>query len=365
MPRAEPVSAIRVVGSDRILLAAAPAQVVKRGDQSYRMPEETFDATQRAADFDALALARLPRRWAGQRPVVAAAGKVQQLFQPAVTVPDLEPADRIVTVTIGEETHAYPVLLLYSVAGVLDLVGGRQVFVTWSPVTQVARCLVPQVDDKPLELQDAGLVYRGNELLFDVGTGSLWDTLTGAALTGPMVGKTVQVLPSDVLPWGQLKQDQPTANVLVLPGTTFDKQVRDRVEAYLNSPAIPVPVVPPKATPAAPAAPAAESGEAPQAAGQGGPPPKAFVLGIAVGKESRAYDLGALFSAGKKELKDAVGGRDFEITVTSPRTAQATSGGKPVDAPVMLYFGWKQAHPETTVYGAAAPAAAPEPPAAP
>lgn len=104
----------------------------------------------------------------------------------------------------------------------------------------------------------------------------------------------------------------------------------------------------------------------PTAAAPAGPKPKSFVLGIAVGKQSRAYDLGALFSEGKKELKDSVGGKDFDIEVTSPRTAIATSGGKPVDARVMLYFGWKEAYPDSTVYGMPepAPAAAPPPKAA-
>ena len=77
------------------------------------------------------------------------------------------------------------------------------------------------------------------------------------------------------------------------------------------------------------------------------------MLGLSAGGQSRAYDLRTLFTAGQTSLKDTVGGQDFDITITSPRTATATSAGKPADAPVMLWFGWKELHADTSVYGAA------------
>ncbi len=371
-PSAEPVAPIYVVGSNRVLIAASPPQLVKRGQQTFRTAEETFDVTQRAPSFDPALLMRMPGRWAGQRPVVMAAGKLQELFQPAVTVKDLQPTDRAITVTIGDETHVYPVDLMSSLAGVIDLVGGRQVFVTWSPVTQLARCLDLTVDGKAVQWQDAGLVYRGNEVLIDPATGSLWDSFGGDALSGSMAGKVTQDLIAEVWPWADWVQAHATSNVLVLPGDTPDKESAQRMESYLSSPSVPIPLAHAPAPPPAPTAPAATgmpatSGSpvtpmAPTAPSTpAGPALKSFVLGIAVGKESRAYDLGALFSEGKKELKDSVGGKDFEITVTSPRTAIAASDGKPADASVMLYFGWKEAHPDSTVYGAPAPAAAPAP----
>ena len=107
------------------------------------------------------------------------AGRAEEFFQPAATLTSLQAEDRMVVVSIGTETHVYPANLLAVVAGVTDMVGGRRVFVTWSPVTQLARCLAAKMDDKPIDWQDAGLVYRGNEVMFDAGTGSLWDTATG------------------------------------------------------------------------------------------------------------------------------------------------------------------------------------------
>ena len=157
----------------------------------------------------------------------------------------LQPADRVVVLTVGPETHVYPVDLLSSVAGVLDQVGGRDVFVTLSPLTQLARCLVAQMDDKSVDWQDAGLVYRGNEVLFDSATGSLWDTFRAPPLTGPLAGKTAQLLPAQVWPWRQWKEDHPTSNVMVLPGATLDKDAAQRVEAYLSSPVVPIPLPPP------------------------------------------------------------------------------------------------------------------------
>jgi hypothetical protein len=39
-----------------------------------------------------------------------------------------------------------------------------------------------------------------------------------------------------------------------------------------------------------------------------------------------------------------------EVVVTSRRTAHARSEGEPVDAAVMLWFAWKENHPETELY---------------
>lgn len=241
-PRAEPVSPIRVVGSDRVLVAAAPSQLVKRGGQTFRTAEDTFDVTKMAPDFKPALLLRMPGRWAGQRPTIMAAGKLQELFQPAVTVKDIQPTDRVVTVTVGDETHAYPVALLTTMAGVIDQVGGSRVFVTWSPLTQLARCFAAELDGKAVQWQDAGLVYRGDEVLFDAGTGSLWDSLSGSALSGPMAGKAVKDLPAEVWPWADWVKDHATTNVLVLPGAAPDAKAAERIEAYLSSPDVPIPL---------------------------------------------------------------------------------------------------------------------------
>jgi hypothetical protein len=332
MPAAEPVMPVGVIGSDRVLIGASPAHLVKSGDRTYLVPEQTFDATQTAPGVDRRGMARLAGRWAGQRVVVAAAGKLQEIFQPASTVTDLQPDDRVVVLTMGKETHVYPVDFLSTVACVADEVAGSRVAIVWSPVTQAARCLAAEVDGKPVQWEDAGLVYRGDEVLFDAGTGSLWDSFSGAALTGPMAGKTAQVLPVQVWPWGQWHGEHPASQVLLVPGFKADKDAAQHIEKYLGSSTPPVPLSHKPETPS-------------------GVSDMAFVLGLAVGKEARAYDLGALFDSGKRELKDTVGGKQLEIEVTSPRTAVATSDGQSVDAPVMLYFGWREEHPETTLYG--------------
>jgi hypothetical protein len=327
---------MRVIGSDRLLLAACPAQQSKQEKGAYRMAL-FFDVTQIAKGFDPRGLMRMPGRWALQRPSLPLAGRAEEFFQPAATVPSLQPEDRMVVVTIGTETHVYPADLLAVVAGATDMVGGRRVFVAWNPVTQLASCLEAKMEDKPIDWQDSGLLYRGNEVLFDGGTGSLWDPATGAALTGPMSDRATQVLPVQVCLWGQWKAAHPDASILNPPGINLDPATTKRIETYLASPVVPVPL--------------AQSGPGPSPL-----PAKAFVLGLSAGDQSRAYDLGALFAAGTKSLKDTVGTQDFEITITSPRAATATSGGAPVNSSVMLWFGWKELHPKTTVYGQTAEA---------
>ena len=171
----------------------------------------------------------LAGRWAEQRPSLAVAGRAEEFFQPAATLTTLQDDERLVVVSIGTETHVYPANLLAMFAGVTDVVGERRVFVSWSPVTQLARCLAAKVDDKPVDWVDAGMVYHGNEVMCDVATGSLWDVATGLALTGPMAEKTAEVLPVQVCLWGPWKAAHADSSVLNPPGLTMDKDIGKRL----------------------------------------------------------------------------------------------------------------------------------------
>jgi len=334
-PTAAPVSPVRVVGTNQTLIVASPARRLNETGTAYRMPM-FFDVSVTSKGFDARELTRMPGRWAGQRPVLAAAGRTEEIFQPAFTVESLADDDRVAVVSIGEETHVYPLDLLGAVAGVKDVVGGKRVFVTYSPFTQFAGCLQAVIDDKPVEWLDAGHLYRGNELLFDGATGSLWDPLSGVALSGPLSGRAAHLVPTQVWPWGQWVAAEPESTVLNPPKLVAQAKAAEHTDAYLESPIVPIPVV--------------------NWDGEGSPlPPKAFVLGIAVGDQAKAYPLAELLAQAQTNIRDTVGERQFEITITSARTARATSGGEPVAAPVMLWFAWKEAHPQSAVYGAVSP----------
>ena len=75
------------------------------------------------------------------------------------------------------------------------------------------------------------------------------------------------------------------------------------------------------------------------------------MIGVQIGEQAKAYPLADLLAAGDNTLEDEVGGEKVVITVTSFRTAHAADAeGNLVDAPVMLWSGWKSVCPNTEVW---------------
>lgn len=68
------------------------------------------------------------------------------------------------------------------------------------------------------ELGTSGLLYRSNKLMYDHETESLWSTLWGEPVVGPLVEQGIQLdqFPVITTTWGQWKQRHPDTTVLSL-----------------------------------------------------------------------------------------------------------------------------------------------------
>lgn len=64
----------------------------------------------------------------------------------------------------------------------------------------------------------SGLLYRSNKLMFDAGTRSLWSSLDGAPVVGPLVGSGLRLtmLPVVTTTWGEWRRAHPGTSVLSL-----------------------------------------------------------------------------------------------------------------------------------------------------
>ncbi len=338
-PPAQPVQALKVIGTpQRVILAAPPKSLGPRGEL-YRTAR-LFDVTRTWEAFKPERLERLPGRLADQFPVLQTAGKQREMFRSAAQFPELEGDDRIVVVRHAGRSRGYPVEILKRRAGVRDLLGGTSVFVCWSPFTQAPACLAAPEDEGPVDWRDAGLFYRGNNVYYDPATGSLWDGFSGAAIAGPRAGSRARLLPVEVWPLAKWREKNPDAPVLHsdAPGpqllTTSD---------YLASPSMPVVLK-----------------NQPPATQLNG---KAFVLGVSHAGRAKAYPLAEALRSGQAPLTDTVGEREITVHPTSPRTGYAVASGGPVRATVMLWFAWKELHPQTGLWSA--PTEATPPPAQP
>ena len=88
------------------------------------------------------------------------------------------------------------------------------------------------INGQHYELGTSGFLYRSNKLMYDHATKSLWSTLSGEPVVGPLVGKGIQLKQEHVVTttWGEWKRRHPEGKVLSL-GTGYFRNY-DEGEAY-------------------------------------------------------------------------------------------------------------------------------------
>ena len=153
---------------------------------------------------------------------------------PSLTDPDLialadaewlKDNDRIIDVTIGDESIAVPIKILnfHEVANII--VGGDPVAATYCPlcdsVTLVRRTvLIKSIDpledahEEVLEFGVSGALYNSNVLMYDRQYKGLWSQLGLKAVSGPLVGTSLELLPVKIVPWSQYKSEHPDGRVI-------------------------------------------------------------------------------------------------------------------------------------------------------
>ena len=84
------------------------------------------------------------------------------------------------------------------------------------------------------DLGTSGFLYRSNKLMYDQATQSLWNTIEGKPVLGPLYDKGIElsVRPIVTTTWGEWKRTHPTTKVLSLD--TGHNRNYDEGEAYKN-----------------------------------------------------------------------------------------------------------------------------------
>ena len=133
--------------------------------------------------------------------------------------------DRIIDVTIGDESVAVPIKILnfHEVANIT--VGGDPVAATYCPlcdsVTLVRRTVMVKPADpledaheEVLEFGVSGALYNSNVLMYDRTYKALWSQLGLKAVSGPLVGTSLDMLPVKIIPWSQYKLEHAKGKVI-------------------------------------------------------------------------------------------------------------------------------------------------------
>ena len=100
----------------------------------------------------------------------------------------------------------------------IDTVGGVELTIVYCTLCGTAIPYESVVDGRHITLGTSGLLYRSNKLMFDNETKSLWSTLEGVPVVGPLVNSGVRLRHRSMVTttWNEWRRKHPETTVLSL-----------------------------------------------------------------------------------------------------------------------------------------------------
>ena len=138
---------------------------------------------------------------------------------PAAEATYLSDSDIVFGIEINGESRAYPKRILAWHEMVKDVVGEESINGVYC--TLCGSLIIYRTKTNAgvhHELGTSGFLYRSNKLMYDHETESLWSTLDGEPVVGPLVGTGTQLTPLSVVTttWEKWRTDHPATRVLSL-----------------------------------------------------------------------------------------------------------------------------------------------------
>ena len=137
---------------------------------------------------------------------------------PAAQASYLADGDIVFGVAIDGDVRAYPKRILAWHEMVKDQIAGRELNGVYCTLCGSMILYDASANGVHYELGTSGFLYRSNKLMYDHATKSLWSTLTGEPVVGPLVGKGIELQTLRVVTttWGEWKKRHPGTSVLSL-----------------------------------------------------------------------------------------------------------------------------------------------------
>lgn len=121
-------------------------------------------------------------------------------------------------VSINGEARAYPRRILAWHELALDTLGGVPLAIVYCTLCGTVIPYESTVAGRPFTFGTSGLLYRSNKLMFDEETASLWSSMDGTPVVGPLVGRVprLAIRPVVTTTWGEWRRAYPRTTVLSL-----------------------------------------------------------------------------------------------------------------------------------------------------
>jgi len=136
----------------------------------------------------------------------------------------LDDSDVVFGIAVNGETMAYPKRILAWHEMALDRIGGVDLTIIYCTLCGTVLPYESEVGGQRRLFGTSGLLYRSNKLFFDVATHSLWSTLEGRPVIGPLAGQdlTLRLRSSVTTTWGEWRRLHPDTEVLSVE-TGYDR----------------------------------------------------------------------------------------------------------------------------------------------
>ena len=151
-------------------------------------------------------------------------------------------SDTVIGLEINGDARAYPLFILVWHEIVNDTVGEKPVSVTYCPLCYTNQVFERVIDGKEVEFGTSGKLYNSNLLMYDRLTESYWSQALGIAVKGELTGKKLNLVPFDVITWGDWKKLHPDTLVLTTDTGHLRSYATDPYGNYYTEPRIMFPV---------------------------------------------------------------------------------------------------------------------------
>ncbi|MEP1140266.1 MAG: DUF3179 domain-containing (seleno)protein [Balneola sp.] len=108
--------------------------------------------------------------------------------------------DVVFGIEVNGDVRAYPKRILAWHEMFVDEVGGEKLAGVYCTLCGTAILFKTEHEGVNHEIGTSGFLYRSNKLMYDKATQSLWNTLQGKPVVGPLVGKGIRLEHLSVFP---------------------------------------------------------------------------------------------------------------------------------------------------------------------
>ncbi|MEM7272172.1 MAG: DUF3179 domain-containing protein [Actinomycetota bacterium] len=132
-------------------------------------------------------------------------------FEPIADATWLDDREPGALVDFGGEIRFYPLSILTRHEIVNDRFGDVPITVTYCPLCNTAIAFDARVDGQALRFGVSGLLRNSDLVMWDEGTTSLWQQITGEAIAGEFAGTRLDFLPTSIVSYGDARDSFPDA----------------------------------------------------------------------------------------------------------------------------------------------------------